>query len=75
MKYLKLFETHTEYQTYINSQDRILPNVSYCEDNNEVHYKALRNDVIEYVASQKLSETTISCGCVIGTDQFNTTFT
>ena len=37
-KYLKLFETHTEYQTYINGTDKILPNVSYCEDNNEVHY-------------------------------------
>ena len=37
-KYLKLFETHSEYQTYINGQDAILPNVSYCEDNNDVHY-------------------------------------
>ena len=37
-KYLKLFETHAEYQTYINGQDSILPNVSYCEDNNDVHY-------------------------------------
>ena len=37
-KYLKLFETHTEYETYINGQDAILPNVSYCEDNNDVHY-------------------------------------
>lgn len=38
MKYLKLFETHAEYSIYINGQDTILPNVSYCEDNNEVHY-------------------------------------
>ena len=37
-KYLKLFDTHTEYQTYINGQDKVLPNVSYCEDNNDVHY-------------------------------------
>lgn len=36
--YLKLFETHTEYNTYITGNDKILPNVSYCEDNNEVHY-------------------------------------
>jgi hypothetical protein len=36
--YLKLFETHSEYNTYINGQDVILPNVSYCEDNNCVHY-------------------------------------
>lgn len=37
-EYLKLFETHNEYETYIGGQDVILPNVSYCEDNNEVHY-------------------------------------
>ena len=37
-KYLKLFETHSEYNTYINGNDKVLPNVSYCEDNNEVHY-------------------------------------
>ena len=37
-KYLKLFETHTNYNTYITGQDKVLPNVSYCEDNNEVHY-------------------------------------
>ena len=37
-KYIKLFETHSEYNTYINGNDKILPNVSYCEDNNDVHY-------------------------------------
>ena len=39
MKYLRLFETHSAYSTYINGQDAILPNVSYCENENEVHYK------------------------------------
>ena len=37
-KYIKLFETHSDYNTYINSQDKVLPNVSYCENENEVHY-------------------------------------
>ena len=37
-KYIKFFETHAEYNTYINGQDKTLPNVSYCEDNNDVHY-------------------------------------
>ena len=36
--YLKLFETHAEYQTYEQSGDMLKPNVSYCEDNNCVHY-------------------------------------
>ena len=39
--YLKLFETHNEYETYIGGQDVVLPNVSYCEDNNEVHYNPI----------------------------------
>ena len=39
MKYLKKFETHTAYQTYKDSDDYITPNVSYCVDQNEVHYE------------------------------------
>ena len=38
MKYLKLFDQHTEYETYINGSDKIFPNVSYCENENELHY-------------------------------------
>ena len=34
--YLKLFETHSDYETYAEGGEMILPNVSYCEDNNEV---------------------------------------
>ena len=38
MKYTKLFQSHSDYNTYINSQDKVLPNVSYCENENEVHF-------------------------------------
>ena len=37
-KYLKKFDTHSEYNTYITGSDKVLPNVSYCVDNNDVHY-------------------------------------
>lgn len=37
-KYLKSFDTHTDYETYKNGQDFITPNVSYCGDANDVHY-------------------------------------
>ena len=37
MKYLKLFDTHSEYETYING-DPVLPNVSYCKDAEDCHY-------------------------------------
>ena len=42
--YLKLFETTSDYETYITGQDVLLPNVSYCEDNNGVHYKPYVHD-------------------------------
>jgi len=38
MKYVKVFDTHSDYNTYINGQNSLLPNVSYCEDMNEVHF-------------------------------------
>lgn len=37
-KYLKLFDEHTDYETFIASQDFITPNVSYCVQENEVHF-------------------------------------
>ena len=46
-KYLKKFNTHSEYETYIGGQDVILPNVSYCKDNNEVHCNSFSLSVVE----------------------------
>jgi len=37
-KHLKKFNTHAEYVSYINRQNKVLPNISYCVDNNEVHF-------------------------------------
>ena len=38
IKHIKLFETHINYNTYITGNNKILPNVSYCKDNKEIHY-------------------------------------
>ena len=43
-KYLKLFKTHTQYETYINGQDAVKPNVSYCKDVMDVHYNPYVHD-------------------------------
>ena len=40
-KHFKLFNTHSKYETYINGSDKILPNMSYCVDNDEVHFNHL----------------------------------
>ncbi len=37
-EYIKLFKNHTQYETYKNSADYVIPNVSYCEQQDEVHY-------------------------------------
>ena len=39
MKYIKKFETHSDYEDYLESQDYLTPNVSYCVDQNEVHFE------------------------------------
>ena len=74
IQYIKRFKTHDKYQEYINDKDRILPNVSYCENENEVHYNVYC-DVIRYAASAKLAETTSSYGSGLHTNAFNTTIT
>lgn len=38
MKYIKLFNTHTEYETFTTTTEFIKPNVSSCVQDNEVHY-------------------------------------
>ena len=37
-KYLKEFNTYSQYVTYRDTENYLRPNVSYCVDNNEVHY-------------------------------------
>lgn len=38
MKYIKLFENHTEYETFESGGTMVKPNVSHCVQENEVHY-------------------------------------
>ena len=44
MKHHKLFKTHSDYETYKNSDDYITSNVSFCEDNCDVHFEKLRHN-------------------------------
>ena len=37
-KRLKLFSEHSQYETFINGEDVIRPNVSFCLTENEVHF-------------------------------------
>ena len=37
MKYIKLFDEHTNYETYITGNNKLLPNLSFCEDIRDLH--------------------------------------
>ena len=59
-KYIKEFETHEEYSTYINGQNKILPNVSHCINNKDVHYNPLYLPIIaKYDVTDTSSATTL----------------
>lgn len=58
MKYLKLFETDAEYQTFKQTDEFIKPNVSHCVQENEVHYNKL-SWANEYLTFDILSPGTI----------------
>ena len=41
MDYLKLFQTHEEYEAFVSGGTMVKPNVSHCVQENEVHYNSL----------------------------------
>ena len=43
-KHLKLFENHTDYAAFIQTEDFIRPNVSHCVNENDVHYNPIPHD-------------------------------
>ena len=60
-KYLKLFENHTQYETFIGGggvTPFVKPNVSYCTEENEVHYNP-RTWADEYLTFDIVTEGTI----------------
>lgn len=61
--YLKKFENHTQYENYINGSGAILPNVSLCVTENDVHY----NPYVEPV------ETRLVCKYNVEDTEYETT--
>lgn len=50
MKYITIFNSHTNYNTYSQSNYFIIPNMSYCISENEMHYTPeLSNTMISFV--------------------------
>lgn len=66
-EHIKLFETHSDYEEYINSQDKILPNVSFCKDQEEIHY----NPYIEPIIIAKYNVISTSSNTLLMYDTTN----
>ena len=68
-KYLKEFSTQSEYNDYINSQDALFPNVSYCTDGFRVFYSPIDYSK-RYLRTVALEDGTISFNIwrTMGTD-------
>jgi hypothetical protein len=78
MKYLKLFEKQSDYQSFIESDEFVTPNVSFITEENMIfcnpyEEEILSTRVITYTASEKLTETTITANSGLHTNVFNTT--
>ena len=55
MKYLKKFESHSQYENYI-ATDYAKPNVSLCEDNNKVYYNPLVQIETKLIATYNVED-------------------
>ena len=44
MKYIKLFDNHSQYESYAGGGGMLKPNVSHCVSENEVHYNPIPHD-------------------------------
>ena len=64
MKYLKLFDTHSNYETFAGDtlNPMIKPNVSHCVQENEVHYNPFKYDYSkDYLTIESLEDDNAIC--------------
>ncbi len=59
MDYLKLFQNHEEYETFVSGDTMVKPNVSHCIEENEVHYNK-RTWADEYLTFEALESGTFT---------------
>lgn len=61
-KYIKLFNSHQAYEDFTESEDLILPNVSRCDSEKDVHYSPRPDDyqLDQYLTFEALEEGTFT---------------
>lgn len=70
-KYLKMFNTHAEYEAYINGPDKLLPNVSHCKNNNDVHYNPYHQPIVVKLNVTDIIYNTRIIGSIQAISQFS----
>ena len=77
-KYLKSFETHSQYEAFTQTEDFILPNICYCEDQTDVvHYNDIETRIIATFNLQSAGSTRLyfwsdyEYGQVFGVNMFS----
>lgn len=61
MIYIKEFDGHSDYNSFINGEDFVKPNVSLCDNENELHYNRFEIDYsTHYLTTKALENGTIS---------------
>lgn len=67
--FFKKYATTAEYNTYINNNNKILPNVSICNDTNIIYYNpAANNATHEYVEIGGIKWATMNLGATTEAD-------
>ena len=56
-KYIKLFNYESEYQSFINSDELVSPNICFIEQENNLHFTPIKNDIIEYHFEMTMNRT------------------
>jgi len=54
MKYIKKFEQHSDYEAFMGGVEYVTPNVSYCVNEDEVHYNPIESydPILKFTAEQ-----------------------
>lgn len=53
-RYIRVFDNHSDYENYLNSGDMLLPNVSHCVTQDDIHYNPFVDYSTQYFTIESL---------------------
>ena len=70
-RYIRVFDNHSDYENYLNSGDMLLPNVSHCVTQDDIHYNPLRDYSLDYLTFVSLVDNNDILFCYYNTNLYN----